>query len=435
MINKSLVLVVTALALPVLAACTSGSPAADVRQNETQEVPAVVTSPTAETPTATAEPDPEPTESADQGVSGARDIVMLATGDEKDAPEIREIESWINSEPITIEEHRGQVVLIDFWTYTCVNCIRTMPFLKAWYEKYQDHGLEIIGVHAPEFEFEKDRDNVVQATEEFGITWPVAQDNEMGTWRAFENRFWPAKYLIGKDGKIRYTHFGEGSYEETELWIRSLLVEAGADLSGVPAETAPEPTHSSAAESTEPGLGLTRELYAGYDRNIGALLSRSAPPYITQREYYDNRDAEFTYEDPGDNQNHFLYIEGRWRNEAERLVHTRSTEEYVDYLATQFYATSVNVVMAPGEGEPTKVQVLLDGEPISPDKAGVDVMFDGPDGPYVLVNDWRMYNIVNLAEFEGHLLRLGINSPDFSVFAYTFGAYEGGEPAPVGPNG
>lgn len=415
--------------IPILAACAGSTPAGDT---EPIAESTVTTAAATGIPSAAVEPsaEPEATEEAQHN-----DIVMLATGDEDDAPEIRDIESWINSEPITIEDQMGKVVLIDFWTYTCVNCIRTLPFLKAWYEKYQDHGLVIIGVHAPEFEFEKDRENVVQATEEFGITWPVAQDNEMGTWGAFNNRFWPAKYLIDKDGKMRYEHFGEGSYDETELWIRSLLIEAGADLSDVPANTEPEPTHSAAAQTASAGLGLTRELYAGYERNLGALLSRSSPPYVTQREYYDNRDAEFSYEDPGGYQNHFLYIQGRWRNDSERLVHARKTVGFQDYLATMFFATSVNAVMGPGEGEPLKVQVLLDDEPISRDRAGVDVMFDGEDGPYILVDDWRMYNIVALPEFEGHILKLSSNSPEFSMFAYTFGAYEGGEPAQTGPNG
>ena len=149
------------------------------------------------------------------------------TGDEELAPELTGITGWINTEPFTLAEHRGKVVLIDFWTYTCINCIRTMPFLRDWQEKYADQGLVIVGVHAPEFEFEKIKQNVVNAVEEFGLEYRVAQDNDMATWRAYRNRFWPAKYLIDKDGYIRYTHFGEGAYEETEEKIRELLVEAG----------------------------------------------------------------------------------------------------------------------------------------------------------------------------------------------------------------
>ncbi|MDA1035361.1 MAG: redoxin domain-containing protein, partial [Chloroflexi bacterium] len=126
------------------------------------------------------------------------------------APEFAGISHWINSEPLRMEELRGKVVLIDFWTYTCVNCIRTMPFLRDWQAKYADLGLVIVGVHTPEFEFEKITDNVRAATNEFGLDYPVAQDNEFGTWRVFGNQFWPAKYLIDANGVVRYTHFGEG---------------------------------------------------------------------------------------------------------------------------------------------------------------------------------------------------------------------------------
>ena len=430
MLNKSFAILLIGLLIPVLAACSGNTPAAGPQSTATPE-----TSAASVPPPPTVEPEPPATKTSAGGEVNISEFVILATGNEKEVPEIRDIESWINSEPLTFEEQRGKVLLIDFWTYTCVNCIRTLPFLKAWFKKYQEHGLVLVGVHSPEFEFEKVRENVVQATEELGVTWPVAQDNEMGTWRAFNNRFWPAKYLVDADGKIRYTHFGEGAYDETELWIRSLLIEAGADLSDVPVETMPGPTRSLAAGVAQQGLGLTRELYAGYGRNVGTLLSGRTPPYMAQREYFNNRDAEYSYQDPGDYQNHFLYIQGLWFNEEERLVHARSTEDYEDYLVALFFATSVNAVMAPGEGGPSKVLVLLNDEPITPEKAGVDVMFDGTDGPYILVNDWRMYNIVNLDEFEGHVLKLSTNSKDFSLFAYTFGAYEGGEPAQVGPNG
>ena len=127
------------------------------------------------------------------------------------APEITGTRAWINSGPLTIEELRGKVVLIDFWTYTCVNCIRTFPYLKQWLAKYADDGLVIIGIHSPEFEFEKEYPNVLQATKDNGITWPVAQDNDFETWSNLSNRFLPAKYLIDKDGTVRYTHFGEGA--------------------------------------------------------------------------------------------------------------------------------------------------------------------------------------------------------------------------------
>ena len=177
------------------------------------------------------------------------------TGDEKRAPELADISGWINTEPFTLESHRGNVVLVDFWTYTCINCIRTLPYLKAWHEKYADRGLVIVGVHTPEFEFEKLHENVVDAVGEFGLEYAVAQDNDFGTWDAFRNRFWPAKYLIDLDGYIRYTHFGEGAYDETEQMIRELLIETGADLGGVSKDTRPEPERDSDAISAEAGSG------------------------------------------------------------------------------------------------------------------------------------------------------------------------------------
>ena len=143
------------------------------------------------------------------------------------------IANWINSEPLIMEELQGKVVLIDFWTYTCVNCIRTFPALRDWNAKYSDKGLVIVGVHTPEFDFEKVTKNVTQSTDEYNLTWPVAQDNDFGTWRAYSNRFWPAKYLVDSNGVVRYTHFGEGAYIETEEQIRDLLQEAGADLSEI----------------------------------------------------------------------------------------------------------------------------------------------------------------------------------------------------------
>ena len=140
------------------------------------------------------------------------------------APEFAGIEKWLNSDrPLTMRELRGKIVLIDFWTYTCINCIRTLPFVTRWYEKYKDKGFVVVGVHTPEFEFEKNTNNVLGAIKQYNITYPVAQDNDYKTWRAYDNHYWPAKYLIDVKGNIRYTHFGEGEYEETEMHIKTLL--------------------------------------------------------------------------------------------------------------------------------------------------------------------------------------------------------------------
>ena len=171
------------------------------------------------------------------------------------APEIIPGGEWFNTEPLTLEQLKGKVVLIDFWTYSCINCQRTFPYLRTWHEKYKDKGLVIIGVHSPEFEFEKDVENVAGAAEDFKLTYPIVQDNDFATWRAYKNRYWPAKYFIDKDGNIRYTHFGEGAYDESERIIQELLAETGADNTSLEINN---PTYKINAN--------TPELYLGYGR-------------------------------------------------------------------------------------------------------------------------------------------------------------------------
>ncbi len=348
-------------------------------------------------------------------------------GNEPLAPELVGLKGWANSEPFTLESQLGKVVLIDFWTYTCVNCIRTLPYLREWHGKYADRGLVILGVHAPEFEFEKVRENVLDAMETHGLEYAVAQDNDMETWQAFSNRFWPAKYLIDKDGYIRYTHFGEGSYEETEAKIRELLMETGEDVRDVSPNTSPEPRVAADARTAGQEQGPTRELYAGYSRNYSSLLG-GPPPYVLHEDYYRKTDAEILYEDPGGHQNHFMYLNGLWLNTEESLVHARETDDYEDHIALKFFATSVNAVMAPAGADSFRLRVELDGQPLMPDQAGPDVMFAEDTESYIIVDEARMYRIVNTTTFQDHELTLSSNSPAFSLFAFTFGSYEGGEP-------
>ena len=349
------------------------------------------------------------------------------------APELVMTGGWINSEPFTLEamQAEGKVVLIDFWTYTCINCIRTLPYIREWHDKYEDHGLVILGVHTPEFEFEHDYDNVVESVGKFGLEYPIVQDNDFGTWRAFSNRYWPAKYLIDHTGQIRYSHFGEGAYDETELEIRSLLLEAGYDIEHISPDTDPGPiiSPSASAPGRDVGNSQTRELYAGYDRNIGTWMSQSAPPYVAHPEYYEGSHKQIEYTDPGDHLNHFLYLHGLWLNTDESLVHARSTADFEDYVALKFFGTSVNVVMSPDTVEEDyNVRVFLDDAPVPEDRAGRDIMYDDDGNSYVSVDESRMYFLVDQSLFEGGELRLTSNSPGFEVFAFTFGAYEGGEP-------
>ena len=141
------------------------------------------------------------------------------------APEFTGISNWLNSSPLTLQQLRGKVVLVDFWTYTCINCINTLPYVKDWNQKYKDQGLTVIGVHTPEYPFERDTGNVKTAITRFGISYPVAQDNHYATWSAYNNQYWPAFYLIDKQGKVAYTHFGEGDYAQTEAAIQALLAQ------------------------------------------------------------------------------------------------------------------------------------------------------------------------------------------------------------------
>ena len=141
------------------------------------------------------------------------------------APEFVGIDKWLNSEPLTMTQLRGKVVLVDFWTYTCINCINTLPYVKAWYQKYKDQGLVVVGVHTPEYPFERNTDNVKTAIKRFGVTYPVEQDNHYATWNAYNNLYWPAVYLIDKKGDVVYTHFGEGQYAQTEATIKKLLAQ------------------------------------------------------------------------------------------------------------------------------------------------------------------------------------------------------------------
>ena len=407
---------VTTGGAPVAAAApTSSNPtAAPQPQVTTAVAPAAAAAPASSNPTAVA---PTP---AQAPVKTAR------TDDDPLAPELRGTGAWINSEPFALESQRGKVVLIDFWTYTCINCIRTLPYLRSWHDKYAEEGLVILGVHTPEFEFEKVLANVQDAVDQFEIEYAVVQDNDFGTWRAYRNRFWPAKYLIDKDGYIRYTHFGEGAYEETDAKIRELLAETGSNLSGISSRVEPAPVLDVGIADAGRNEGQTRELYAGLRRNFGALQSETTPPYVLHPEYYQQPGEDVLYTDAAVHQNHFIYLQGLWRNTEESLVHARQTDDFVDYVAIRFYATTVNGVMAPLNSEAFTVRLTIDDAPLGTDQAGADVTFDESGNSVVLVDEARMYSLVELDAFGGYELKLIASSPEMELFAFTFGAYETG---------
>ena len=378
-------------------------------------------------PSAEAEPTPMMPDFTASGSTGG------AVGDM--APEFSGIDQWLNSDPLTMEGLRGDVVLIDFWTYTCVNCIRTMPYLRDWNEKYADRGLTMIGVHTPEFDFEKITENVVAANEELGVVWPVAQDNNFRTWRSYNNRFWPAKYLIDANGVVRYTHFGEGAYDETEHHIRALLEEAGNDVSDIAVNPDAGPAYDVRARGTtrEANDSQTREIYGGWQRNAS-----TNGLYIAHPQYYDGQGIAQFYRDPGNHLNQFMYLHGSWRSDLEAITHARETENYEDYIALRFFARSVNIVVDLEEGvEPFEVEVTiadspaegadpsvpLDYRPLNADEAGDHIVIEGGRS-YFVVNEPDLYNVISLPEFGDAELKFSSNSPHFALFALTFGSYD-----------
>ena len=284
------------------------------------------------------------------------------------APELSGITAWINSPPLTLSELRGKVVLIDFWTYSCINCIRTLPYLKNWYHDYKDHGLVIIGVHTPEFEFEKNYDNVKKATVQFGITYPVAMDNNYATWRAYQNSYWPAHYLIDQAGNIRMVHFGEGGYTETEKAIRELLNMPAIEIQ----------------ESKRLSRPLTPETYLGLARG------RSYPMRITP-----DKSADYHYEEPlGEDQ---VGLRGKWQAEKEYILATSDAS----YLDLNFLATHVHLVL--GGSSPIPLEVTLDGD------------FYGN----ISINGDREYKITNTS-YGRHLLSLKVPK-GIRAYVFTFG--------------
>ena len=330
--------------------------------------------------------------------------------------EVTGLGRWFNSEPFTIGEQlsAGNAVLIDFWTYTCINCVRTLPYLRDWHDKYAEHGLVILGVHRPEFAFEHNADNVEAAIERLDVAWAVAQDNNSRTWRAFNNRYWPAKYLFDTTGKIVYNHFGEGRYIETERQIRAALTRAGRDVSSVPfgrGDQARDPERRN----------QTRELYGGYGRNYGSVQ------YAAQSEYYLGGDRVVEYQDIDTStmsrENHKWYLQGLWRNEREQIVHARQTTNLEDHFAFLFRARSVNVVLDPPTGTSYDVYIKIDGRPLTESEAGADVEFDAAGNSLIRVSEPRHYAIIELPEFGQHDLQLASNSGKFGIFALTFGSY------------
>lgn len=312
------------------------------------------------------------------------------------APEIQGIAGYINTDSNLKEKIKDKVVLYDIWTYSCINCQRTLPYITAWDEKYSEQGLLIIGIHSPEFEFEKDIKNVELAVEKFGIKYPVILDNDKKTWDAFENRYWPRKYIADDQGYIRYDHIGEGAYDETEQIIQELLQERATRL-GLNVAVA-----QSLVDLEEYKHGSkTPEIYFGYDFAFGR--SQIGNP----EGFRPNQQVAYTIPDKLHEDN--FYLHGTWENFDDRMILVSQSGRIV----LPYFAKEVNIV-ATGTSQ---LEIFLDGQKIMSESAGSDV---NPNGT-VNITESTLYNLVRSSESSAHVLEIQVNQPGFEIYTFTFG--------------
>jgi thiol-disulfide isomerase/thioredoxin len=340
-------------------------------------------------------------------VFGKEDLVGMK------APELPEgAGPWINSEPLTLRQlqKEKQIVMLDFWTYSCVNCLRTLKYLKLWHERYYGSGLTIVGVHTPEFEFEKNHKNVLEFVEREAITYPVVLDSDYRIWNAYANRYWPRKFLIDTKGRIRYDHAGEGAYIETEEQIRGLLAEAKKNQT-LPAFKTTTHEHVGKGSVCYP---LTPETYCGYSR--GRL--GNAEGYIRERfhVYKVSKSEKFI--------DGFVYLVGGWVAKPDYLQHGTNLKQALDYLLLPYHGLELNAVLKIDETKrvlTAQAYVYRDNRPIDKDIAGEDVLFDKEGRSYLNILEPRMYNIIADKEFGEHTLKLIPFSDNLQVYAFTFG--------------
>jgi thiol-disulfide isomerase/thioredoxin len=320
-------------------------------------------------------------------ISGTVDTAHLP--DKGPAPAL-DAKGWLNSPPLTQASLKGKVVLYDFWTYSCINCIRTLPYVRAWYDRYRANGLVVIGVHSPEFDFEKVHSNVEHAVKHLDVTWPVAFDDDMTIWNAFGNQYWPADYIADRNGDLRYSHFGEGDYDNTENVIRTLL--------GV------------AASSPRADKGVKAETSSGKEVNPETYLDAShgdlGVPAGTE-----------TFPPVGTLEAPEVALAGKWDIENDKIVAGAAGAQII--LAED--AQTVNLVLSNANGIPMRAIVTLDGRPVPIDKRGANVSVDANGRTIVNVTSPDMYRLVATSADENHRLVVVAESPGLEAYDFTFG--------------
>ena len=331
--------------------------------------------------------------------------MMMSTGGGTNAvpemlPDLSGATAWLNSPPLSAAQLRGKVVVVDFWAYSCINCLRSLPAIQGWYKKYKDSGLVIIGVHTPEFVFEKNEANVRKAMRKMGVDYPVAMDNDYRIWRAFHNKYWPAHYVIDATGHVRYHHFGEGNEAESEAWIRRLLEERNH-------QPAPQLAVKIAPGGVEAAADLSDvhspETYLGYIR----AANFASPGGF-------NEDAPQLYRAPDRLALNEWALEGQWKDEGQ-IATALSAPAAIVY---QFHARDLHLVLGPGNGGwAIRFRVTLDGKPPGADH-GEDCDAQG----YGTVTESRLYQLIRQqGAVRDRLFRIEFLAPGAQAFSFTFG--------------
>ena len=316
----------------------------------------------------------------------------------KKAPNLVGIAHYLNTTPEELaKKMENKVVLYDIWTYSCINCVRTLPHITAWDDKYSDQGLLIVGIHSPEFEFEKNPDNVQMAIDKHGISYPVLLDNDMETWKAFDNRYWPRKYIADHEGYIRYDHIGEGGYQETEKIIQQLLKERSTNL-GIQFVSVSSLVDIEAFEHTN---FRTPELYFGYK------FAQNRNQLGSQEGFQPSRTV--TYTEPTNIELNKFYPIGNWKNHEDGMELTTLNGS----IKLSFNAKEVNIVTENN----AQLEIFLDGVPLTEKYSGTDIV----SGNQLIVSDPGMYNIINSDTSISHIMEIQIKGKGFQAFTFTFG--------------
>jgi len=315
------------------------------------------------------------------------------------APNLVGISHYLNTSPEKLsKEMKNKVILYDIWTYSCVNCIRTLPYITAWDEKYADQGLLVIGIHSPEFEFEKNAENVQIAMDKYGINYPVVLDNDMKTWKAFENNYWPRKYIADHQGNLRYDHIGEGGYQATEKIIQKLLEER---TKAMKIESTSAVTSLVSIEEFEHTLFRTPELYLGYKfaQNRNQLGSEEGFQHEKIVKYNEPKNIELDK----------FYLIGNWNNHEDSMELTETEGS----IKLSYNAKEVNIVTE----NYAELEIFLDGIPLTKKYQGTDMI----EGNKLKVSNPGMYNIVNDEISSSHIMEIKIQGKGFQIFTFTFG--------------